>query len=285
VQAVYDVEAAKTTGLVNRLIAENESPRADVWWNGEIIQTLVLKEAGVLAPYRSPELDGIPATFRDSDGFWGAVAGRARVLIVNTDLVADPNSIDSIYNLVDSNQDGNLVGIAYPLFGTTATHAASLYAYLGSDQAQDYFESLVAHDVNIVDGNSVVRDLVANGTLAFGLTDTDDACGALMRGDPVAINFPDQNGMGTLVIPGTVAQIADAPHLEEAQLLIDYLLSVQVEQMLVDAGFSHIPIHPEIVPPESCISIKDIKAMDVDFSEVYGFMEVIQNELREIFIR
>jgi iron(III) transport system substrate-binding protein len=186
---------------------------------------------------------------------------------------------------VDSNQDGNLVGIAYPLFGTTATHAASLYAYLGSDHARDYFESLVAHDVNIVDGNSVVRDLVANGTLAFGLTDTDDACGALMRGDPVAINFPDQNGMGTLVIPGTVAQIAGAPHSEEAQLLIDYLLSVQVEQMLVDAGFSHIPIHPEIVAPESCISIKDIKAMDVDYSEVYGFMEVIQTELREIFIR
>lgn len=33
VKAVYDSEAAKTTGMVNRLIAEKNSPRADVFWN------------------------------------------------------------------------------------------------------------------------------------------------------------------------------------------------------------------------------------------------------------
>ena len=103
-----------------------------------------------------------------------------------------------------------------------------MYAFWGADEALDYFESLVSHGVNVVDGNSVVRDLVANGTLAFGLTDTDDACGALMRGDPVTINFPDQTEMGTLVIPGTVSQIAGAPHVEEAQLLIDYVDTLPV---------------------------------------------------------
>ncbi len=32
VLAVYDSEATKTTGLVNRLIAENDSPRAYIFW-------------------------------------------------------------------------------------------------------------------------------------------------------------------------------------------------------------------------------------------------------------
>ena len=33
--AVYDSEATKTTGLVNRLIAEKGNARADVFWNSE----------------------------------------------------------------------------------------------------------------------------------------------------------------------------------------------------------------------------------------------------------
>ncbi len=54
---------------------------------------------------------------------------------------------------------------------------------------------------------------MADGQLAFGLTDTDDACGAVDRGSPVVIIVPDQKPgeMGTLVIPNTVAMIAGAP--------------------------------------------------------------------------
>ena len=40
---VYDSEATKTTGLVNRLIAEKNNPRADVFWNSEIGKIAVLK--------------------------------------------------------------------------------------------------------------------------------------------------------------------------------------------------------------------------------------------------
>lgn len=54
VKAVYDVEAAKTVGLVNRLIAEKNNPQADVFWNSEIARTIALKERGLLVPYISP---------------------------------------------------------------------------------------------------------------------------------------------------------------------------------------------------------------------------------------
>ena len=37
VMPVYDVEAAKTTGLVNRLITEKNHPQADVFWNARRI--------------------------------------------------------------------------------------------------------------------------------------------------------------------------------------------------------------------------------------------------------
>lgn len=54
VLAVYDVEATKTTGLVNRLIAERNRPQADVFWSGEFGQTLLLKNESILVAYSSP---------------------------------------------------------------------------------------------------------------------------------------------------------------------------------------------------------------------------------------
>ena len=103
VLAVYDVEAAKTTGLVNRLIAEIDNPQADVFWNGEFAQTLLLQEVGVLTAYLSPEAGDIPAQYRDPQGYWTGIAGRARVLVVNTDLVSPEDYPTSIHSLLETN--------------------------------------------------------------------------------------------------------------------------------------------------------------------------------------
>ena len=49
VRAVYDSEAVKTVGLVNRLIAEKNHPRCDLFWNNEEFRTHQLAARGVLA--------------------------------------------------------------------------------------------------------------------------------------------------------------------------------------------------------------------------------------------
>ena len=59
VSAIYDTEATKTTGLASRILAEREAPQADVFWNSEIVRTLVLEREGVLEPYFSPAAEGI----------------------------------------------------------------------------------------------------------------------------------------------------------------------------------------------------------------------------------
>ena len=146
VLAVYDSEATKTTGLVNRLIAEKSSPRADVFWNSETGRTIVLKQKGVLARYISPSAADIPDHFKDKDGYWSGFAARCRILIYNTDLLKDKDLPESIFELTEPRWKDK-VSLAYPLFGTTATHAAALFAYLGDDKAKEYFNNLKANSV------------------------------------------------------------------------------------------------------------------------------------------
>ena len=139
---VFDVEAAKTTGLVNRLIAEKDRPQADVFWNGEFAQTILLKNEGVLSSYKSPSASDIPVQYLDPEGYWSGFAGRARVLLVNTDLVSPEDYPASIFDLLEPTWPTDQIGIAYPLFGTTATHSAALYASLGPDKGRAFFQEL-----------------------------------------------------------------------------------------------------------------------------------------------
>ena len=66
--AVYDTEEAKSTGVMNRLLAEKNNPQADVYWANEPIRAEVLKQQGIAATYRSPSAEGIPAHFKDPQG-------------------------------------------------------------------------------------------------------------------------------------------------------------------------------------------------------------------------
>jgi iron(III) transport system substrate-binding protein len=301
---VYDVEATKTTGLVNRLIAEKGRPQADLFWNGEFAQTLLLKEQGVLAPYRPPAASDFPAQYVDPEGYWTGLAGRARVLLVNTGRISPAAAPRSLEELLMNRWPGQQIGIAYPMFGTAATHAAALYAAWGPARARDWFARLQSRGVRVLDGNSVVRDLVASGQLMMGLTDTDDACGALKKGAPVALVFLDQDetGIGTLVIPGTVALVTGAPHPQEAKALLDFLAGKEVEEALVASGWSQIPLRAVGAQPlcaapaggtapapgpgqEAAFLPGRVKGMTVSLADTYRQLESAKRDLSDLFIR
>ena len=280
---VYDTEAAKTTGLVTRLIAEQRRPRADVFWNNEVAQSIVLKNKGVLQPYASPAAKAIPKTFKDGEGYWTGFAARGRVIIYNTDLVGTPPS--SIQDFLDPKWAGK-AAIARPLFGTTATHAAALFVLWGDERAKAFFHGLLENDVAILSGNATVRDMVANGEYAIGLTDTDDANGAIEDGRPAKWLFPDQdNELGTLIIPNTVCLIKGAPHPEAGRQLIDYLLSPQVEQRLSRMRSIQIPLNPTVEAPENVPRLADVRRMKVDFDAVGAKMPESAAFIREEFLR
>lgn len=282
VEVVYDTEAAKTTGLVTRLINEANRPRCDVFWSNEVAQTILLKQKGILATYVPEAASAIPMPFKDPEGYWTGFAARARVIIYNTDLMETPPM--SIWDFLRPENRGR-GAIALPLFGTTATHAAALYALWGEEQAQSFFALLKGNDIAFLSGNGEVRDRVARGEYAFGLTDTDDANGAVEDGLPAKWLLPDQDKLGTLLVPNTLSVIKNAPNPEGAQKLIDYLLSPAIEQRLAEGRSIQIPLNPAVPPQNKLPAIADIKVMDVSFEAMAGEMEKAAAQLRELLVQ
>ena len=235
VKAVYDVEAQKTVGLENRLVAEREHPRADVFWNSEFLRTLRLAEAGIFAPYASPSAADIAQDFRSPENLWLGFGTRARVFVVNTDLVP-PESLPSSLDDLTSPEWRGKACLAKPYFGTTSTHFAALQKRMGETEYTEFLKRLRFNEVALLAGNSTVRDAVVRGDYAFGLTDTDDVNVALEKGQPVTMVFPDQAATGAFAVFHTVGLVKNGPNPEAARLLIDFLASAENEKALIASG-------------------------------------------------
>lgn len=212
VRAVYDSEAVKTVGLANRLLAEREHPQCDLWWSNEELRTRQLEAAGVFS----------------SEDRWRAFGFRSRKLVVNTNLLSVADVPTSLSELSDAKWRGK-VAMAYPMFGTTATHMLALRQLWGVEKWRAWSREVQANDTLIVDGNSVVVRLVGKGEVAMGLTDSDDIAAGQREGMPIAAIEIDE----TLFIPNTVAIVRGSRNISGARRLLEYLSSTATVGRLV----------------------------------------------------
>lgn len=279
VNALYDTEESKSTGVMNRLIAEKENPRADVYWANEPIRAEVLRQKGILTPYQSPNSQGIPDIFVQKEYYWTGFSARVRLFLVN-DSLKDIQP-ESILSYTDELFKAKAV-IANPLFGTTTAHIAALFTLRGEEKAKQFLEDMKKNEVAISTSNGESADLVAKSEYLFALVDSDDAVSRIRQKKPVYIVYPDQKEEqpGAFVVPNAVMMIKGAPHPTAAKKLIDYLLSKETERKLALADCAQIPLHEGVETPKELKPMHEIKVMQVDYAEVAKKLVEIQPYLK-----
>ena len=236
----FDTEKDKSVSLFTELKKEKGGPRCDVFWNNEILNTIRLQQQGLLEPYESPSAKPYPDRWKGPEHSWHAFAGRARVLVVNTDLVKPEDMPKGLMELTEPRWKNRVV-IAKPIFGTSATQGACLFAALCAEKAKEYYRGLKANGVQVAADNKQVAEWVGQGRtplgqkVAFGVTDTDDTLEEIDAGHHVKMVFPDSDAPEE-------RQDGDALHPQyalhpqglaeprrRARKLVDYLLSTEVE--------------------------------------------------------
>ena len=278
VKAVYDTEETKSTGVLNRLIAEKDNPQCDVFWSGDPVRTIVLKNKGITTPYHSPVADDISPVFKDPTYHWTGFSARARVLIYNKDLLKDAEVPQSVFDLTNQMYKGK-VAIANPLFGTTTFHLSALFSVVGDEKAKQFLTDLKNNDVIIATSNGDVKKRVMKGEVSCGLTDTDDAFEAVKEGGNIGIVFLDQQGMGSLIMPNTVNLIKNSKHIENGKKLMDYLLSKETEAKLA-ISCAQMPLHKGVEIPKGVPSLDRIVPMKIDYEQASIKLEEIQDYLK-----
>jgi iron(III) transport system substrate-binding protein len=256
VKPVYDSEAVKTVGLANRLLAESSHPQCDVFWNNEELRTRLLASRNV---------------FRETNG-WVLLGYRSRRILVNTNLLTLAKAPHSYLELTNAAWRGR-IALAYPLFGTTATHFLALRQLWGDEAWQAWCRGLLEVKPMLLDGNSVAARQAGGGEASIALTDSDDAAEEQQNGGPVTVMpLMDES----LIIHNSAGVIRGAPHPAEAQELFEYLQSAEVQQRLVKAKAleSATPGDPKTNP-----------GLKVNWDDLLRDMDARTREMETIFLR
>ena len=250
VRAVYDSEAVKTVGLVNRLIAEKNNPQCDLFWNNEELRTHQLITRGVLDMGLGVE------TFGE----------RTRQWVWNTNHLSRADIPDNLSTLTNVQWRGKVV-IALPLFGSTSTHFQILRQQWGERLWHQWCKALIANDIMTVDGNSIVVQLVGRGEAILGLTDSDDVRSGLKNQLPIEGKKIVNDGF---VIRNSIGYVTGSPNSNLARRLSNYLQSQSVRRALINAG---------ALDPFSTVA-----AQDIDWPSVVVENEITVNDLKSIFL-
>ena len=259
----FDSEATKSLGLVEQIIAEKDRPRCDVFWNNELLGTMDLQKRGLLLAYKSPNAERIPASLKDSDGYWVGFAGRLRVLMWQLPegqaltTIGGPDRFSERDEVAWCNPDAVVknaakCAMAKPIYGTTFTQYCVLWEVWGGEQLKAWHRKARAAGLHEVMGNAQVKQAVSSGVCDWGFTDTDDFYaardeGARVEMAPVRVGLPAggrQVAGKTICIPNTVAIIRGTRREADAKKLVDFLLSEECEAALANSKSRQVPLGP-----------------------------------------
>ncbi len=281
------VVSAGTGELLVRLKAEASSPRADVLWGGGAESLDSARE--LFSPYRSKEDAAIPAAFKDPDWLWTGFTVIPMVIVYNRALVPAEERPAAWRDLASPFLRGRVAfadpersGSAYTAL-ITVLRALSAPAPgiadgpIGTADAWAFIDELNAAIAGVTLGESeAVYGGVAAGEYFAGISFETAALSVTRLGGDLEFVYPAE---GTSAVPDGVALIAAAPHRNEAEAFIDFVLSEEV-QTIVRERWSRRSVRPDVPAPAGAPPLDRLRLVSYDRKSAARERERVLGEWR-----
>lgn len=250
--AATGIEVRFTTGsdpeLRERLVAEGANTPADLIMTADAANIELAADAGLLAPVDSDVLrSAIPETLRADDDTWFSLSRRLRVVMYSTERVTEPPT--TYAELGDPQWKGRLC-LRPGTHPYTQSLVASMIGNIGVEEARAVVDSWVANDPLYINSDTEILKAVAAGDCDVALTNTY-YLGRLLTEDPnfpVAVSWPEQDGVGAHVNVSAAGVTANASNRDEAIELLEWL-ATDGQSSFSDANFE-FPADPSVDPIE-----------------------------------
>ena len=280
-QADRDVQVrfAETADLAATLVEEGDASPADVFFAQEPGAIAAVAEAGLLAKLPQDILERVPARFRDPEGHWIGVTGRARVVAYNCDAVKESELPPSPFGLTAPKWKDR-VGWS-PATSSMQEYVTALRAKYGDDRTKEWLEGMVDNGAVSFPDNVTIRDAVAKGEIDVGLINhyyVAQAIGEEGPDYPVGVYFPP-GGLGSLMLLTSVGVLESSDRKPEAFAFVRSLLS-QKSQAFFTSSSKEYPLAKGVQrDPSLTVPIEQIPVSDsslVDLTELQGTIELMK---------
>lgn len=246
-----------------RIQAEAQNPQADIWLGAPSENHVLAKDRGLTQPYVSPNAAALADQFKDPEGYWHAFYMNPMGVAINTQwLDRSGASVPETWaDLLKPEYRGQIQMPTPQSSGTAYNLVASLVLMWGEDQAFQYLKDLNANVQTYTQSGTAPSQAVALGQSGVAIQFTPAFLELMDEGYPLQLVFPAE-GVGYEA--PAVSIIKGAPNLEGAKKLVDWLISVEGQNVLSREKTYFFPVHPEAETGEGLPSISEIPLIEYD---------------------
>ena len=236
----------KTSAAVKYIQETAQGNTSDMVWASAPDAFEVLKDDGLLAKY-SPKAKGIPEKIgsypiNDPGGYYIGFAGSGYGIMWNTRYlkakkIPAPKEWDDLKMSVYHDH----VGMSAPSrSGTTHLTVETVLQGEGWDQGWGTWKEIAGNFKMVTERSFGVPEGVNSGDFGIGIVIDFFGFSSKATGFPVDFVYPTV----TTLVPANIAIVKSAPHPKAAAAFIEYLLSVEGQELLLDPAIRRLPVNP-----------------------------------------
>jgi ABC-type Fe3+ transport system substrate-binding protein len=232
---------ANSDQLAQKMITEYQAKKFVVDVLDGTSTIVLIKKAGFLQRFFSPQLHDYPAKLKESDGYWVVPNVYFMTLGYNTKLVKANEVPTSLNDLLDPKWKGKMIwstsgGSGAPVF------LGNTLMTMGQEKGMAYLQKLAKQDIaKTTASNRAVLDMVIAGEYAIAIN-IFNYHAVISRNAGAPVDWQPLEP-----VPGQVKTLGlakNAPHPHASMLLVDFLLSKDGQKLFQELDY--LPAHPEV---------------------------------------
>ncbi len=242
-----EVLQKKTSAVVKYIQETAQANTSDLAWASAPDAFEVLKGDGLLAQY-TPQTQGIPEKIgsypiNDPDGYYVGFAGSGYGIMWNTRYLEAKNIpvpkewadlINPVYH--------NHVGMSAPSrSGTTHLTVETVLQGEGWEKGWATWKAMAGNFKMVTERSFGVPEGVNSGDFGIGIVIDFFGFSSQATGFPVDFVYPTV----TTLVPANIAMVKNAPSPKAASAFIEFLLSVEGQELLLDPAIRRLPVNPD----------------------------------------
>lgn len=248
---------------IARIEAEKDNPQADVWMGAPSENHVTVKDRGLTQPYVSPNASILKKQFKDAQGYWTCFYMNPMGVGVRTDFLARTKAQlpKTWQDLLKPEFKGQ---IQYPSPQTAGTGYNLVIGFVkmwGEDKAFDYMKKLHPNVQLYTQSGTAPSQNLALGQTAIGIQFTPAILKAMDDGYPVALVFPSE---GVTYEAPAVSILKGAKNVEGARALVDWLISLEGQNVIASSKTYFYPIHPQAKLAAGMPAFSEINTVEMD---------------------
>ena len=274
-----EVRYGETAELAATILEEGRNSPADVFFSQDAGALGAVADTGRLQGLPEDALSRVEERFKDPDGRWVGISGRARVVAYNTGALSEEDLPDSILEFTNPEWRGR-IGWP-PTNGSFQAFLTALRLVEGEETAREWLEGIQANEPRRYADNLATLEGVASGEVEVGFINHYYLYRLREeRGEDVEArnHFLSNGDPGALVNVAGIGILSSTRNSAEAEAFLDFMLSEEAQQYFADETFEY-PLIEGVQTNVELVPLSEIETPNINLSnldDLEGTLELLR---------